>query len=102
MIQLILQRFGSRTDDGLATAHQCGNQVGEGLAGSCARLDNQFVAICDGFRDRFGHPPLSRSRHETGQQRFEWAFIAEEFGQSFHGPKITRLAKLSLNDFRGK
>jgi len=90
MIELILQGFGARRYDGLTAALQCRQQVREGLPCASAGLDQEFVEVRYRLGDGFRHPCLSRSWLEAGQQLFEWAMFAKEFGEVCHRAKVTR------------
>ena len=91
MIKLVLQGLGPGADDGLAAAHQGGQQVGEGLSRACAGLDDELVRGRDGLRHGLRHPHLAGAGLESRQQLFQGAPVAEKFRQAGHERQITRL-----------
>jgi hypothetical protein len=89
VIELVLQRLGAGTDDGLAPAHERRQQVGEGLAGSSSGLDDELAVAGDRFRNGFGHPCLSRPWLEARQEVLQRALLGKEFGEVGHVGKVT-------------
>ncbi len=57
--ELILQRLGAGGDDDALAGAQRGQQVGEGLAGAGAGLDDQVAALGEGALDGLGHLELA-------------------------------------------
>ena len=53
--ELILERLGAGGDDDFAACQQCGHEVGEGLAGAGASLDDEHFLLLDGLRDCLCH-----------------------------------------------
>ena len=66
---LILQRLGSGSDDGLLAAQDHGDQVGERFAGSGTGLGNQMAFILDGLGDGIEHVDLAVAAFATRWQR---------------------------------
>ena len=55
MEQLILQRLGAGGNDHALARHQCGNKIGERLAGAGAGFDDEHLSIGNCFLDRRSH-----------------------------------------------
>ena len=68
---LFLQVFRAGRDEDAAAAQKRGDQIGERLACSGARLDEQHAARLDRFSDGVGHRALRGTRFEAGQRSDE-------------------------------
>jgi hypothetical protein len=58
-VELVLQGLGAGRDDDAAAGSERWEQVGEGLAGAGAGLDDQMAALFEGALDGFGHVELA-------------------------------------------
>ena len=58
-VELVLQGLGSGGDDDALAGAQGGEQVGEGLAGAGAGLDDQVAALCESLFDGSRHLQLA-------------------------------------------
>jgi hypothetical protein len=72
--ELVLERLGGGGDHRASTRDDRRNEVGEGLAGPGARLDDEMSTIGDGTRHGLRHLDLPGARFaggECGGDRFE-------------------------------
>ena len=84
MIKLVLECLGARRDDGLSAALQRRQQIGKGLSGTGACLNDQMTQVIQRVRNRLGHPCLSFARLKSGQLRFQGTVGTEEFSEIMH------------------
>ena len=86
---LVLERSGAGRDQYLAPTEGSRDQVGPGLAGSCAGFDQKGPVVDERFLDRLRHADLTRPMLVARNAVGEWAMRSEQIPR-IHGSAVAR------------